>query len=160
MDQNLIESILYRNYFKYKNNAKERDIIYTDNIFNSNEYAKQKLYDYDPDGFCYVVKDFSKLLGNMKIDVNYFEKNKLKINNINCSSDYIGPSRKQLLVKLDNSNYIINALRISRTIGGHICFPVHKPPTINTYRGNKLYYDRIDLCLKAIHHYFENNPKL
>ena len=85
------------------------------------------------------------------------------------SSDYIGASiycaKKAGLNGDDDNDYeiILNHLRISRTIGGHILFPRgkgRKVRTVNQARGSKggsKYYDRFDLTLYAIKEWFAGN---
>ena len=75
------------------------------------------------------------------------------------SSDFIGPSRhwaKYVGMRDDEiGNYLIHA----RTIGGHMIWPVHRIPTINSVRGGHGgFYDRIDLTLYEIQRYFLNEP--
>ena len=72
------------------------------------------------------------------------------------SSDYIGPSiywARECGIKDDK---IINFLKISRTIGGHILWPRGKQPTLNQVKaGNNGFYDRIDWTLLAIASFYE-----
>lgn len=90
------------------------------------------------------------------------------------SSDYIGPSVYWAEKAGLSDNEIINYLRISRTLGGHVVFPrgehsrvtYHFPPnrfgnvypiTLNNARGGKKgYYDRFDLTLFALKQLFED----
>lgn len=71
------------------------------------------------------------------------------------SSDYIGPSR-YWAHKAGISNEEIGAfLKVCRTIGGHIFWPVHRGNTINFARGGKSgVYDRIDLTLFELKNYY------
>lgn len=83
----------------------------------------------------------------------YSEDEKIKY-----SSDYIGPSRSWAKEKGKMSEEEIGEMLVAcRTIGGHMLWPVHKNPTINTSRGgkNKL-YDRIDLTLYEIKCFYED----
>lgn len=88
------------------------------------------------------------------------------------SSDYIGPSVYWAAQAGLSEDEIINYLRISRTLGGHVVFPrgenshvtYYFPPnrfgntypmTINNARGGKKgYYDRFDLTLFALKQLF------
>lgn len=67
------------------------------------------------------------------------------------SSDFIGPSRywaKRVGMRDDE---IGSYLKQARTIGGHMIWPVHFVPTINSVRGGHGgFYDRIDLTLYEI----------
>lgn len=68
------------------------------------------------------------------------------------SSDYIGASVYWAKKAGLSDNEIIEYLKISRTIGGHIVFPRGEgQPTVNQARGGESgYYDRFDLTLLAI----------
>ncbi|WP_284052135.1 DUF6994 family protein [Ligilactobacillus agilis] len=90
------------------------------------------------------------------------------------SSDYIGASVYWAVKAGFSEDEIIDFLRISRTLGGHIVFPrgenshityrfpankfgKEHPITMNNSRGGeKGYYDRFDLTLFAIKRLFEN----
>ncbi len=77
------------------------------------------------------------------------------------SSDYIGPSPHWAHVNGGmNDSEIGKMLLCSRTIGGHMLWPVHKIPTINTSRGGKNgFYDRIDLTLQEIRYMMTGSPQ-
>ena len=68
------------------------------------------------------------------------------------SSDYIGASIYWAIEAGLNKEEIVQFLKISRTLGGHIVFPRgNGTPTINQARGGeKTYYDRFDLTLLAL----------
>lgn len=75
------------------------------------------------------------------------------------SSDWIGPSRCWAKVVGMTNLEIGQYLKVARTIGGHILWPVHRIPTLNTARaGAKSLYDRIDLTLYEIQQYYLNKP--
>lgn len=79
------------------------------------------------------------------------------------STDYIGPSRawgcKYLKGDLaDVSAKIGDFLLVSRTIGGHVFWPAHQienKNTINQVRGGRGIYDRFDITLAELKHFFE-----
>ena len=68
------------------------------------------------------------------------------------SSDYIGASIYWAIEAGLNKEEIVQFLKISRTLGGHIVFPRgNGRPTINEARGGEeTYYDRFDLTLLAL----------
>lgn len=80
------------------------------------------------------------------------------------SSDYIGASIYWAKEAGLNDDIILDHLKISRTIGGHILFPRGGgKETVNQARGGKNgYYDRFDLTLYAIKEWFvrNNNSKI
>lgn len=146
----------YRNYFKFycDEYINEDDKVFSDKIFTYELYEAKNLKEYDPDGKKYLHSDLKALLQvTSKFEIQGVRP--LFINKIRCSSDVIGPSRKQLLINL-TKNQKINALRLQRTLGAHILFPVNTP-SINTIRGNKMYLDRIDLCLQEIRNFYCKN---
>lgn len=73
------------------------------------------------------------------------------------SSDFIGTSvywAKQAGLADED---IVEYLRISRTIGGHMVFPRGQGTTVNQARGGEnSYYDRFDLTLLAIKKWYSN----
>ncbi|MCD7792311.1 MAG: hypothetical protein LUG92_02775, partial [Oscillospiraceae bacterium] len=75
------------------------------------------------------------------------------------SSDYIGPSKYWAHVKGGMTDAEIGEMLLrSRTIGGHMLWPVHPIPTINTARGGRGgFYDRIDLTLQEIRYMMTND---
>ena len=77
------------------------------------------------------------------------------------SSDYIGPSPYWAHEKGKMTDKEIGAMLLrSRIIGGHMLWPVHKVPTINTARGGRNgFYDRIDLTLQEIRFMMMNEPR-
>ena len=91
-----------------------------------------------------------------KVDCNY---NLIDKYENRYSSDFIGPSRywaKRVGMRDDE---IGSYLKHARTIGGHMLWPVHCIPTINSVRGGHGgFYDRIDLTLYEIQRYFLNEP--
>ena len=74
------------------------------------------------------------------------------------SSDYIGASvywAKQAGLADED---IVEYLKISRTIGGHMVFPRGQGTTVNQARGGEdSYYDRFDLTLLAIKKWYSND---
>lgn len=90
--------------------------------------------------------------------------NLIDCNGIRFSCDYIGPSRAWAYYVGIEDNVIGEYLLHSRTIGGHILWPVHSIPTINTARaGGGSFYDRIDYTLYEIRKFYlqsENTNKL
>lgn len=86
-----------------------------------------------------------------------------KIYEHELSTDYIGPSRawakKYLSGNLPEKSSIIgDFLLASRTIGGHVFWPAHqvdRKNTINQVRGGSGIYDRFDITLAELKHYFE-----
>lgn len=77
------------------------------------------------------------------------------------SSDYIGPSRYWAHAKGNMNDAEIGAMLLhARTIGGHMLWPVHKIPTINTARGGQGgFFDRIDLTLQEIRYMMTDAPQ-
>lgn len=74
------------------------------------------------------------------------------------STDFIGPSRAWSNYIGINKKEIGNYLKKTRTIGGHIFWPLNGTSrTMNTARGggNSL-YDRIDMTLMEIRNYYQN----
>lgn len=84
-------------------------------------------------------------------------------NNYDFSTDYIGPSRYWALKFLGGdvskiANTIGDFLSVTRTIGGHVFWPAHKVDnknTINQARGGNGMYDRFDITLAELKHYFK-----
>ena len=76
------------------------------------------------------------------------------------SSDYIGTSRYWAHEKGGMTDAEIGAMLLrARTIGGHMLWPVHRVPTINTARGGRNgFYDRIDLTLQEIRYMMTDEP--
>lgn len=87
----------------------------------------------------------------------------LYINDSRYSTDYIGPSRSKLGAKSENVSMedenIGDALRICRTIGGHIFWPgcqIGRKHTINQARGGTPLLDRIDYTLAELKNYLDD----
>ena len=75
------------------------------------------------------------------------------------SSDWIGPSRYWAMTVGMTDTEIGKYLKEARTIGGHVLWPVHPIPTLNTSRGGAgSLYDRIDLTLYEIQQYYLGKP--
>ena len=73
------------------------------------------------------------------------------------SSDFIGASIYWAKQKGLADEDIVEYLRISRTIGGHMVFPRGQGTTVNQARGGEnSYYDRFDLTLLAIKKWYSN----
>jgi len=73
------------------------------------------------------------------------------------STDYIGASVHWAQKAGLSDAEIVEYLKVSRTIGGHIVFPRGKKITVNQVRGGeKSYYDRFDLTLLAIKKWYSN----
>ena len=71
------------------------------------------------------------------------------------SCDYIGPSRAWAHYVGIEDREIGEYLLYARTIGGHMIWPVHRIPTINTARaGGGSLFDRIDLTLYEIQGFY------
>lgn len=71
------------------------------------------------------------------------------------SCDYIGPSRAWAHYVGIEDREIGEYLLYARTIGGHMIWPVHRIPTINTARaGGGSLFDRIDLTLYEIQRFY------
>lgn len=98
---------------------------------------------------CTIWNDFTfiKLSGNR---LNFVDKDDFRF-----SCDYIGPSRAWAYRVGIKDEIIGEYLLMSRTIGGHILWPVHPNPTINTARaGGGSLFDRIDLTLYEIRRFY------
>lgn len=100
---------------------------------------------------------WSRDLGNVLLS---FEKHTKWLNLVDKSgrryaSDYIGPSRAWANYVGMTDLEIGTFLQKARTIGGHMLWPVHQIPTINTARGGgQSVYDRFDLTLAELRNYF------
>lgn len=150
---------------------------YLDDTMNAKfadlNYASIIQSDYrDPDAESVkLYKDMEFLLNifdkeyceNHKLDGTLFQwkicpKNKFNLitdEQMRFSTDYIGPSRAWLVQTGDFTyDEIGNMLVRSRTIGGHLLWPVHRVPTINTSRGGRPYFDRIDITFAELRNYF------
>ena len=76
-------------------------------------------------------------------------------NGVRFSCDYIGPSRAWAHYVGIEDREIGEYLLYARTIGGHMIWPVHRIPTINTARaGGGSLFDRIDLTLYEIQGFY------
>lgn len=83
---------------------------------------------------------------------NYF--NLLETNHkVSYSSDFIGPDRK-FAHDAGLTNFEIGTyLKVERTIGGHILFPIGEKITINQAKGTNM-LDRFDFMLAELRNYF------
>lgn len=73
------------------------------------------------------------------------------------STDYIGASVHWAQEAGLSDAEIVEYLKVSRTIGGHIVFPRGRKITVNQARGGaKSYYDRFDLTLLAIKKWYSS----
>lgn len=114
----------------------------------------------DADAYCKILySDLNVLFGRLlskKLFVNNVNSLRLSDGVIRYSSDYIGPSRHWAKINEISDEDIGRSILLCRTIGGHMLWPVHKVPTINTARGGKSsFFDRIDLTLYEIKRYYE-----
>ncbi|GEO74381.1 hypothetical protein LNA02_10790 [Levilactobacillus namurensis] len=74
------------------------------------------------------------------------------------SSDYIGPSVYWAQKVGMPDETIIEFLKVSRTLGGHIVFPAYRSITMNQARSGKNgYYDRFDKTLYAMKQLFNGD---
>lgn len=74
------------------------------------------------------------------------------------SSDYIGASVYWAEQAGLADKEIVEYLKISRTIGGHMVFPRGQGTTVNQARGGEnSYYDRFDLTLFALKEWYSSN---
>lgn len=81
--------------------------------------------------------------------------NLVNYNGVKLSCDYIGPSRAWAHYIGIEDREIGEYLLYARTIGGHIMWPVHRIPTINTARaGGGSLFERIDLTLYEIQRFY------
>ncbi len=153
-----------------------------DGIFEPDGYSsgeKEKItvsgqiFEYvDPDARCHRLYDdlidFYDMREQKTPHVQKFKKT--KVSSIltltdeygSCmSADYIGPSPYWARVCGGMSDKEIGEMLLhARTIGGHMLWPVHRIPTINTARGGKNgFYDRIDLTLYEIRNMMMGNPQ-
>jgi len=73
------------------------------------------------------------------------------------SSDFMGMSVQKLLLAYQKGyitvEEIITYLENTRILGGHMVWPVHALPTINTYR-SQCYNDRVDFLLEDIKNFY------
>lgn len=77
---------------------------------------------------------------------------------VRLSCDYIAPSRVWAHYVGIEDREIGEYLLYARTIGGHMIWPVHRIPTINTARaGGGSLFDRIDLALYEIQRFYLRN---
>lgn len=78
-----------------------------------------------------------------------------KSDNMQYSSDYIGPSATRAYQMGVDDLTVGTAIKECRTIGGHMIWPRHTA-NVNTSRG-KAACDRIDITLMEIKDFYENN---
>ena len=123
----------------------------------------------DPDTYSSkLYEDMSKVFNLKNIKRNrkfYLTSNETYEQEIKCdmSTDYIGPSRYWALKFLSGdvskiANTIGDFLLVTRTIGGHVFWPAHRVDnknTINQTRGGNGIYDRFDITLAELKHYFK-----
>ena len=127
MDPDATSEVLYQDLQQVWNRT-EQIVQFTE--YRQMEYAEGK--------FCY----------------NLFDAKKQRY-----SSDFLGLSIRKLQ-KAYQAGYasleeLANYLEKTRILGGHILWPVHPIPTINTYRaGAKTYQDRFDLFLEDIKNFY------
>ena len=70
-------------------------------------------------------------------------------------SDYIGPSWNWARLEYDFTDREIGeGLKATRLLGGHMLW-LRENPSVNTAKGGRGIYDRIDLCLDEIKHAYE-----
>lgn len=110
----------------------------------------------DPDRSCYeLYVDLGEIyfknaeIKPIKANGSYH----LNYDGFKLSSDYIGPSIPRGRNAGIENKELINMLKTSRTIGGHILFPKGKGYTVNQARG-VTYCDRLDLTLWAIKQWY------
>lgn len=119
-------------------------------------------------GECY--KDADECSSRLYRDLLHIwnEDNSLKLDKFNLidnkgvrlSCDYIGPSKAWAHYIGMKDKEIGEFLLGARTIGGHILWPVHCIPTINTARaGGASLFDRIDLALYEIRRFYLNEDR-
>lgn len=71
-------------------------------------------------------------------------------------SDYIGPSWNWARREYDFTDREIGeGLRVTRILGGHMLW-LRESPSVNTAKGGRGIYDRMDLCLDEIRHAYES----
>lgn len=130
------------------------------NQFNGLKYK-------DPDAFSSLLYKYHKLLWNKELpsgeilNIKSFGNYHLHCDGIGrLSSDFIGPSSAWAKRKGISNEDIGLYLKKTRTIGGHLIWPVIKATknkTINQARGGSSgFYDRIDLTLIDLKKYYYN----
>lgn len=107
-----------------------------------------------------LYKDFSEAFG-FETPSNWKpRKLRIKLNGINFSTDYIGPSRAKAYKAGLTGKEIYEMVIIARTLGGHMMWPLMGQKgkmTINQARGFSWYGDRIDLTLYAVQQFYLEN---
>ena len=139
-------------------------------LYKDPDRCSEQLYE-DMKKFIEKQKDKYKISVDKKEIENNPYKIVLKNLESKCTIDYIGPSRKQrykciYFEEKDQSEKeyeIIEILKETRVLGGHIFWPVktktkEKIKSINQYKGT--FKDRIDIILHLIREYYEKEKKL
>lgn len=112
-----------------------------------------------PNGEELLFSETPKIYGSYQLVIDGIEITNIK----RFSSDYIGPSIPSAKKRNINDLIIGNYLKVARTIGGHVFWPVPdvktKGQTINTARGGyNGFNDRIDLTLIDLQKYYNGFP--
>lgn len=158
----------FKNYFRLANPDWEKNNNKFWYDYNGKSVAGDDYRDADavsPDLYIDLKKSLFtenyKQLLNAELCEKFNNKYRIKLKVANAeyqmSSDYIGAS--WAIVRLDEEE-ILEMLSISRTLGGHILFPVGKKGwTVNQARGMCRYKDRLDLTLWAIKDWYDRRDK-
>lgn len=132
--------------------------------YNSVENLVNILNLNDPDRYSKKLYDDLLMVWNGKtpLKIVRYKSNNLKDQyDRRYSSDYIGPSvawaKVVGMTNLEIGTYVEKA----RTIGGHVIWPLNEVKgfqTINTARGGRPLYDRIDLALYELRRFYCQEP--
>lgn len=98
------------------------------------------------------VLGLEKIVWDENYSCYYFNN---KSDNMQYSSDYIGPSATRAFQMGIDDLTVGNAIKECRTIGGHMIWPRHTA-NVNTARGRAA-CDRIDITLLEIKDFYESN---
>lgn len=153
---------------------KNRDYCYIDDVLETRKKGR-----FDPEIYCYendcgrkrldpdfrshrLYEDLANVFGGKTKDGNkelLFSKTGepelVDGEGRRYGSDYIGPSWNWARLEYGFSDREIGeGLKRTRTLGGHMLW-LRKTPSINTTKGGKGIYDRIDLCLDEIKSAYE-----